>query len=429
MKKHLVLLVIAFMVFGLWGCEFFNTYVTIPLTTDETTEEVTTTSGVLSIDLDAVISELYNRIYIDLYDDVRAEVISDLSQERFDAIYAQVIADVVAKIDADEIELTAQSVVEQIFVVASQKSASVIGVSNYSAANVLQSFGSGIIYKHTGDTYFVVTNNHVVEDGTYFTIEFADGTSTEAYLKGVDDLVDVAVLYFTSTEELSVATFGDSELVQKGDIILAVGNPSSYDFYNSMTMGIVSGTDRYFDIDSDNVKDMFVNYIQHDAAINAGNSGGALFNLNGDVIGINVIKIASVEIEGMGFAIPSNLVSAICEDIELYGISKQKPVLGITFYDIESVGVTVLYTELGIVIPQGIEHGFYVSIVKDESTMDGIALPGDIILQIGDIVITNTLEYVEEFSKYRVDDVITIVLYRNGETLTFDNVVLKPKSW
>ncbi|MDD3842353.1 MAG: trypsin-like peptidase domain-containing protein [Candidatus Izemoplasmatales bacterium] len=429
MKKHLVLIVIAIMVLGLWGCDFFTSYVTVPLTTGETTEEVTTTSGVISIDIDAVISELYNRIYIDLYDDVRAEVIDDLSQERFDAIYAQVIADVVAKIDADQIEISVQSIVEQIFLVASEKSAAVIGVSNYTATNVLQSFGSGIIYKHTGDTYFVVTNNHVVEDGTYFEIEFADGTTIEAHLKGVDDLVDVAVLYFTSAEELPVASFGDSETVNKGDVILAVGNPSSYDFYNSMTLGIVSGIDRYFDIDSDNIKDMFVNYIQHDAAINAGNSGGALFNLNGEVIGINVIKIASVEIEGMGFAIPSNLVEAICEDIELYGISKQKPVLGITFYDIDTVGVDVLYTEIGIVIPDGIEYGFYVSVVKDGSTMDGIALEGDIILQIGDIVISNLSEYVEAFSKYRVDDVITVVLYRDGETLTFENVVLKPKSW
>jgi serine protease Do len=425
MKKIGILILLATTVFALAGCSILfstTTAVTIPITTASTTTPGTT--GVTAVDLDVILSELYNRIYEDLYDDVRAEVIADLSAERFDAIYAQVLAEVLAKIDTGEITVTAESLISQIFRVASIESGSVIGVSNLNTLGEIQSLGSGIIYKHVGDKYYVVTNNHVVEDGASFKIEFADGTTITALLQGTDTLVDLAVLYFTTDIVLPVATFADSDDLTKGTIVLAVGNPSGYEFFNSITMGIVSGLDRYFDNNGDNVKDMFVDYIQHDAAINAGNSGGALFNLNGEVVGINVIKISATEIEGMGFAIPSNLVSAICSDIEFYGFSKQKPVLGITFIDIAS-STPANFAVYGITLPEGVTVGFYVIATTDNATLDGIVEVDDIILTVGDITITNKSAFVTSFSKYRVGDVISISLLRDGEVLTFDNITLK----
>jgi serine protease Do len=428
MKKIFVLFFLSLTIFALAGCSFLvlttTTPVTIPITTPNTTTLGTTADT--EIDLDIILSELYNRIYEELYDDVRAEVIADLSAERFDAIYAQVIADILAKIDSGEITVTAESVIAMIYEVAASNSGAVVGVSNLNSSGNTQSIGSGIVYKHTGDKYYVVTNYHVVENGTSYEIEFADGSTIVAQLQGVDELVDLAVLYFTSTDILPVATFGDSDAVTKGTIVLAVGNPSGYEFYNSVTMGIVSGVDRYFDIDNDDIKDMFVNYIQHDASINAGNSGGALFNLAGEVIGINVIIIAATEIEGMGFAIPSNLVVAICSDIELYGYSKQKPVLGITFIDIATTEPSV-FTSYGITLPEGINAGFYVIGTTVNASLYGIVAVDDIILQIGDVIITNTTDFIEGFSKYRVGDVITIVVLRGGETLTFTDIILKAK--
>jgi serine protease Do len=188
-------------------------------------------------------------------------------------------------------------------------------------------------------------------------------------------------------------------------------------------MGVVSGLDRYFDIDGDNVKDMFVGYIQHDAAINSGNSGGALFNLEGELIGINVIKLSAIEIEGMGFAIPSNLTKAIVEDIELYGVSKQKPILGIEFIDIKNN--PLYFVQQGITLPEGVDKGFYITGVKPNNTMDGYIQLGDIIIEIGDVIIGSSRQFVEEFSIYRVGDVISVTLIREGQTIVIENIELK----
>jgi serine protease Do len=435
MKKILIFLSLVLLVFGLAGCSFFNTttstVATNPITTTPTTATGTTTTsqtttGTLSVNMDEVIAALYERIYADLYADVRVEVIADLTQERFQQIYDQVITELLTLVDSGELTLSAEVVADQILEVAVQYSLSVVGVSNLNASDVVQSLGSGIVYKHVGDTYWVVTNQHVVEDGASFQIRLADETTYEATLLGVDSLVDLAVLRFTTTDVLPVADFGDSDTVSKGDLIIAVGHPSGYEFFQSTTLGIVSGIDRYFDIDNDDIRDMFVDYIQHDASINSGNSGGALFNLAGEVIGINVIKIAAVDIEGMGFAIPINLAAAICADIEVYGVSKQKPVLGITFRDIATTD-PYEFTSDGITIPVGITAGFYIQAVGAGSTMDGYLQAGDILLEIGDVVIEDTTQFVTEFSKYRVGDIVDIVYYRDGQTYTVTNIELKPK--
>ncbi len=417
------------------GCSFFSTANTttprtIPLTTTSssslTTGTTQTTTATLSINMEEVVSRLYDRIYQELYEDVRAEVIADLTEERFAAIYAEVIAHVSDLLDSGELTVSAETVTQQILDVALVSSQAVVGVSNLNSSGDVQAIGSGIIYKHTGNTYFVVTNHHVIENGSSFEIQWEDGTTVSAVLRGSDPLVDVAVLYFSSTENLPVATFGDSDLTTKGTLVIAVGHPSGYDFFNTTTMGIVSGIDRYFDIDNDNIRDMFVDYVQHDASINSGNSGGALFNLRGEVIGINVIKIAATEIEGMGFAIPINLAAAICSDIEQYGVSKQKPVLGITFRDIATTA-PYYFTQAGITIPVGINNGFYIMSVLAGSTMDGILQAGDILLEIGGVVIRDTNQFVAEFSQYRVGDLVDIVYYRGNQTYTRTGIELKPR--
>jgi len=148
-----------------------------------------------------------------------------------------------------------------------------------------------------------------------------------------------------------------------------------------------------------------------------------LFNLAGELIGVNVIKLTSVDIEGMGFAIPSNLVSAIVNDIELYGYSIQKPVLGIRFVDIKSN--EAYFITNNIILPEGLTEGFYIIEVEIGKTMEDYLLPGDIVIQIGSVVIGSTTQFVEEFSVYRVGDLIDVVVIRNGETIEIKDIELK----
>lgn len=426
-----MLVIVASMIF-LVGCNFSFPTTTTNLTFPITTGTTTSTSGALTgttsteIDIEQLKSEIYNRIYAELYDDILAEVLANLSQAQFDLIYDQVISEIMAEIEAGTITLNPISVIEKIFEVVTGPASAVVGITAFDGSGNQISIGSGILYKHIGDLYYVVTNYHVIENAATYQVRFAGGESVSLILRGQDTLVDLAVLYFSSESNYPTATFGDSDALQAGSIVLAVGNPNGYDFENSVTMGIVSGLNRYFDIDGDDVKDMFVNYIQHDAAINAGNSGGPLFNLNGEVVGINTIKIASVAIEGMGFAIPSNLVAAICADIEEFGVSKQKPVLGIQFIDLASSPDYFTYYE--IIVPAGLTAGFYINAIVPGSTMDGHVEPGDFIVRIGEIVITDTIDFVTRFaSRYRVGDIVSIEVYRGGVLMQIDNIELKPK--
>jgi serine protease Do len=389
---------------------------------------IPTTKQINSLDLSRIYAEVYARIYEELYEAVRAEVIADISQERFDAIYNQVIQEVIQKISDGDIVVSPQSVIERVMEVARSNASSVIGVSTYSATGQLLGTGSGVFFKHIGDKYYIVTNAHVVENGSTFEVVFEDGSTIQAILRGVDQLVDIAVLYFTSTNTYTIATFADSNLVQKGDIILAVGNPSGYTYYNSMTMGIVSGVNRYFDTDNDGSRDMFVNYMQHDAAINAGNSGGALFNLAGQVVGINVIKISSVEIEGMGFAIPSNLAKIISDEIIEFGVSSRMVFLGISFLDLSALSTEAKAT-LTPPVPSGVTNGFYVIGVDSRGSLFGKIQAGDILVSFGSIEIVDSVQFVRaRFETYRVGDIVSVTYLRNGQLVTVNDIVLKSRN-
>lgn len=434
MKKILLIIFVSILSVTLAGCfDGFGTFTnetTLVTTNEDTTVDstlntITQVTTEVSIDMDMVISEVYNLIYEDLYEDVKAEIAGNLSDERFDLIYSQILSDIVDDIASGEITVSSDTIADMILNVEKSAADSVVGVIANDVTGAPLQVGSGVIYKNVGDKYYVVTNQHVVENAESLDIYFEDESTIQANLLGVDDLVDLAVLTFSSSNTYNVSEFADSSLVNKGDIVLAVGSPEGFDFFGTMTMGIVSGLDRYFDIDGDEVRDLFVNYIQHDAAINSGNSGGALFNIEGDIIGINVIKIAATDVEGMGFAIPSNLVSEICSDLEEFGVSLQKPVLGINFIELRN---NIAFIEAnGGVIPSGVVDGFYIFEVTPESSTDGYVLPGDIIVRIADIDLTTPEAFVAEFSNYEVGDYISISLYRDGNLLTFYNIKLLPK--
>ena len=164
--------------------------------------------------------------------------------------------------------------------------------------------GSGIMIKQDGDTVYVLTNSHVAGKADQITVKLADGQKFEAKKIGADDRMDLALVSFTCSDKVPVATFGDSDSLEVGDIVLAIGSPYGYE--SSVTMGIVSGLGRK---STGNISS-YTDYIQTDASINPGNSGGALVNMKGEVVGINTwIATQSGGSIGLGFAIPAGWVS------------------------------------------------------------------------------------------------------------------------
>ena len=198
--------------------------------------------------------------------------------------------------------------------------------------------GSGVIYKKEGDRAFIVSNYHVVEGAQELEITFDDGTKTQGKLVGSDMWTDLAVIEIDSANVTSVVEFGDSDVLKRGETVIAIGNPLGLGFSGSVTVGVVSGKDRSIPIDFDEngTIDWQADVLQTDAAINPGNSGGALINLAGQLIGINSMKISEATVEGIGLAIPMNLAKPIIEHLETTG-KVNRPTMGVTLLDLRSI--------------------------------------------------------------------------------------------
>ncbi len=211
-----------------------------------------------------------------------------------------------------------------------------------------QGTGSGIIISSDG---YIVTNNHVIDGASLVTVTLNTGDEYEAKIIGSDSKTDLAVIKIKPNSTLTVAELGDSSQIQVGERAVAIGNPLGMEFFGSTTQGIISAINRTINVDN-----RTMNVIQTDAAINEGNSGGALVNAYGQVIGINAVKISSSSVEGMGFAIPISEAKPIIEDLIKYGYVKGRPVLGISARDVTRdmaqrqgwpVGVQVMSVQVG----------------------------------------------------------------------------------
>lgn len=208
--------------------------------------------------------------------------------------------------------------------------------------------GSGIIISSDG---YIVTNNHVIEGASAVSVTLNTGAEYEAKVIGADSKTDLAVIKIVPDEQLTVAELGDSSAIEVGERAVAIGNPLGMEFFGSTTQGIISAINRTITVDN-----RTMSVIQTDAAINEGNSGGALVNAYGQVIGINAVKISSSSVEGMGFAIPISEAKPVLEDLIKYGYVKGRPVIGISSRDVTEymasrqgwpVGVQVMGTQLG----------------------------------------------------------------------------------
>ncbi|MCC8023464.1 MAG: trypsin-like peptidase domain-containing protein [Clostridiales bacterium] len=230
----------------------------------------------------------------------------------------------------------------------------------FSSSGTTTSEGSGILMREDtekGLTY-VVTCAHVISDAnSTYLVSLNDGTEYEAQLVGYDSQTDVGVLSINATG-LTIAEFGDSDSLQQGQTVIAIGNPGGSAYANSVTQGVVSAIDRPIS----STIGYSTKCIQHDAAINPGNSGGPLFNSYGQVVGINSSKIASSEYEGMGFAVPSNTVQNIVNSLIANGYVEGRAQIGIQYTPISS------YQQYAQLIQAGVPEGAVVIVSINEDS-------------------------------------------------------------
>lgn len=268
--------------------------------------------------------------------------------------------------------------------------------------------GTGFILQENTDSYYIATNNHVVEDSDTITVTFSDNTSVKATIKGADSDEDLALIEVKKSDmssdtinSIKVAEIGKSSELSIGDDVIAIGNALGYG--QSVTKGIVSALDR-----GQNISDNYLPLIQTDAAINPGNSGGPLVNADGQVVGINTVKLASNEIEGIGYAIPSDIFVPEFEYLESGKDNTNNTYLG----------VTVRYIDEQIASAYGWPVGLYVLEVSGEPAKNGGLMKGDIIEKIDGVDIINTKNFQRILRQHKPGDEIKLSVYRfNGEKI------------
>lgn len=269
--------------------------------------------------------------------------------------------------------------------------------------------GSGFIYKND-DKGYILTNNHVIENANNYTVILSTGEVVEASLLGSDAYSDIAVLSIDKNKVTKVATLGDSELVTVGNTVFTVGSPMGEEYSGSVTRGIISGKDRTVEVD-----DVVTKVIQTDASINPGNSGGPLVNLAGEVIGITSMKLASSEIEGMGFAIPINDVKIYVESLEK-GEEVSRPQLGVSLINVTDTYRLYYYN---IRVDRNITSGVVVADVDNNGpAAKGGLNKGDVIIKINDNKVDNISRLRYYLYRYNIGDTVNVTFIRNNEQKT-----------
>ena len=337
----------------------------------------------------------------------------------------------------------------------------VIGVNAYGRTSFLgswqlQSTGSGVVYKgyavmnddsieeditKTKDSekvkeyvYYALTNEHVIKTGRRDTL-------IKAFISDINLLVDASVLGYNINEDLAVIAFktsiyitpiqfGDSDKLSQGEFVISIGNPEGYDYSLTTTLGIVSHPKRYMEVERDLNEDGYdeskvvCELIQHDASINSGNSGGALINVKGELIGINVLKLMDEEktIEGMGFAIPINVVKKCLDSLE--GNSKYYPlnISGI-FYSINELKNNEIYENIPVVKNdiENLNYGVYVYKIKDNNILD--LIENDVIVEMNGEKITNSKIFVSKVRYLERGSTIELKLIRDNKEFVFKKII------
>lgn len=283
--------------------------------------------------------------------------------------------------------------------------------------NVMQGSGSGVIISNDG---YIVTNNHVVNGASKIEIVLNDKRSYTGEVIGTDPTTDLALLKIRE-KDLPYIAYGNSDGVKVGEWVLAVGNP--FNLNSTVTAGIVSAKGRNINILDHNgpagTLAPIESFIQTDAAVNPGNSGGALVNTNGDLVGINTaIASNNGSYQGYSFAIPVNIVKKVVADLVEYG-NVQRAFMGLSIQDIDSRFATEKQLKQ--------LKGVYVNGITTNGAAEAAGIKeGDVVTNVEGVSIGSTSEFLEQIGKYRPSDKINVTLIRN-EKAFITQVVLKNK--
>ena len=303
------------------------------------------------------------------------------------------LSDVVAK--------TADSVVE---ITQYSTSTSMFSSQSYTS----QGNGSGVIISADG---YILTNNHVISGAEKITVRLRNGKEYEATLVGKDSKTDVAIIKIDA-QDLTVATIADSSKTKVGDFVLAIGNPLG-ELGGTVTYGYISALEREIKIDNSTM-----NLMQFDAAVNPGNSGGGLFNVYGELIGIVSAKSTGYDVEGLGFAIPINDINKVTSDILDLGYATNRAFLGIKLEN-AVYSYNNQYGGLFGMFYQQMQYGATVAeVVKDSPAEKAGIEVKDIIVSINGKAISSASEATSEVAALSVGDEIEIGIIRDGRTKT-----------
>jgi len=268
--------------------------------------------------------------------------------------------------------------------------------------------GSGMIVTTDG---FILTNYHVIEEATTVKVMMIDNSKYDAEVKGFDKRHDLAVIKIKVDKKLPIVSFGNSDSVMPGDIVVAIGNPFGYS--NTVTMGIVSAKGRLFEnFDVEGIPKRIPNVIQTDAPINPGNSGGPLVNIEGEVIGVSVaiagnFSFGNIGNMGVGFAIPINDAKRILDDlIKGKRISTETPWIGIRLQEMDKKLAKKFNVEKGVIISE----------VDDKGPGKEVGLKsGDVIIKFNGKEVNSPSELVQMVAEKEVGDVVTLLILRDGK--------------
>ena len=261
--------------------------------------------------------------------------------------------------------------------------------------------GSGVIVGVSDNTYYIITNNHVISGASDITVRTRSGEEYKGNLLATDDSADIAIVIITSTNELSIATMGNSDELQIGEDLIAIGNPLG-SLGGTVTKGILSATGR-----SIQVENYVMTLLQTDTAINPGNSGGGLFNMRGELIGVVNAKTSDEEIEGICFAIPINNAKKVFNDLLEYGY-----ILGRATFNLE-ISVATLSSGMG----SSGKTVVYITNV-DSNSADNF-MQYDMIYKINGMEITSILDYNTALSMIKAGDEVEVEVYRGSVSQSF----------
>ena len=286
-------------------------------------------------------------------------------------------------------------------------------IENYKGDKVNVS-GTGFIYKKDSGKAYILTNYHVVGDNTSLEVTLSDDKKVDAKYVGGDQYLDIAVISISSSSVKQVAKLGSSGRAILGDTVFTVGSPVGDEYRGTVTRGILSGKDRLVAVSvSGGTEDYVMRLLQTDAAMNPGNSGGPLCNANGEVIGMNSLKLVKNEVEGMGFAISIEDILAHLDTFEK-GDAIKRPYLGISMVNLNNKDA-VSYYGLSKKIDTKLEKGVVVESVQKGTSADGKLEIGDIVVKVDRKDVDNMAYFRYELFKHEVGDKVTLTIERDGK--------------